>query len=112
MLGLLVVVYEIPYSSFHFIFNIERSDLRMFACFFSQTCLGVPAVTSFRKKTGKEVVPAETPDYFWPFWWPVVGGDTYSPLAPILDPVKQKWPCHPLSMFVGENMMSKCVTME
>ena len=19
---------------------------------------------------------------FWPFWWPVVGGDTFSPLAP------------------------------
>ena len=32
---------------------------------------------------------AETPDRFWPYWWPVVGGDTFSSLAPILGPVKK-----------------------
>ena len=26
-------------------------------------------------------------DYFCTFWWPAVGGDTFSPLAPILGPV-------------------------
>ena len=35
-------------------------------------------------KMGKKGFPTETPDRFWPFWWPVVGGDTFSSLEPIL----------------------------
>ena len=37
-------------------------------------CLWVPAIGSFRGK--KAVFHAETPDHSWPFWIPVVGGDT------------------------------------
>ena len=45
-----------------------------------------------QKKTkiipGTDVFLTETRgDYFWTFWWPAVGGDTFSPLAPILGPV-------------------------
>ena len=36
---------------------------------------------------------------------PVVGGDTFSPLAPILGPEKKEWPYHPLLLFVGVNMV-------
>ena len=36
--------------------NIGRSDLRKFAWKFLQTCLGVPAVASFRKKMGKKMI--------------------------------------------------------
>ena len=54
------------------------------------TSLGVPAVASFRKKKEKKKNPTETPDHFWPFRWPVVGGDKFSPLlAPILGPEKK-----------------------
>ena len=31
--------------------------------FYTQTCLGVPAVASFRKKGGKNVFSTETSDY-------------------------------------------------
>ena len=75
---------------FLLIFNIGRSDLRMFGWnFYRQTWLGVPAVASFRKKGGGSF-PAATPDHFWPFWCPVVGGDTFSPPAPFLGLVKKK----------------------
>ena len=40
-------------------------------------------------KNGKKGFPTETPDRFWPFWGPVVGGDTFSSLAPILGPEKK-----------------------
>ena len=45
---------------------------------------------SSRSEMGKKGFPTETPDRFWPFLWPVVGGDTFSSLAPILGPVKKK----------------------
>ena len=50
---------------------------------------GVPAVASFRKKwkitPGTYVFRTETRgDFFLAFWWPAVGGDTFSPLAQIL----------------------------
>ena len=42
------------------------------------------------KKKKKKKNPTETPDHFWPFRWPVVGGDKFSPLlAPILGPEKK-----------------------
>ena len=45
-----------------------------------------------QKKTkiipGTDVFLTETRgDYFWTFWWPAVGGNTFCPLAPILGPV-------------------------
>ena len=51
--------------------------------------VGVPVVASFRKKDeGKTVFPTETPDHFWHLFMAcVVGGDTFSPLAPLLGPV-------------------------
>ena len=53
---------------FHLIIYIGRSDLRTFARnFFGHTCLGVPAVASFRKKKGKHFFPKQAPDDFWPF---------------------------------------------
>ena len=52
--------------------------------FYRQVCLGVPPVTSFRKKMGKNSFPTETLANFWPFWWPVDGGDKFSPLTPTL----------------------------
>ena len=40
------------------------------------------------KNKEKKKVPTETRGaYFWPYGWPVVGGDMFSPLAPILGPV-------------------------
>ena len=39
---------------------------------------------------------------FLPFWWSVVDGDTFSPLAPILG----------FLLLVEENMIPKCVTFE
>ena len=71
---------------FYLILNIGKSDLQMFAWNVLQPCLGVPAVASFTKKNKS---PTEAPDNFWPFRWPVVGGDTFSPLAPILGPEKK-----------------------
>ena len=41
------------------------------------------------EKTGIESFPTEPTDHFWTFLWPVVGGDTFSPLAPILGTVKK-----------------------
>ena len=38
-------------------------------------------------KMGNKVFPTETRHHFWPWWWPVVGGDTFSSLAPILGPI-------------------------
>ena len=40
-------------------------------------------------KMGRKGFPTATPDRIWPFWWPVVGGDTCSSPAPILGPVKK-----------------------
>ena len=97
---------------FHWGFATGRSDLRMFAWKRSRT--EMPWSTCNRlvqSKMGKKKFPTETPDRFGPYWWPVVGGDTFSSLALILGPVKKKWPCRPLYnlLLAGENMMPKCV---
>ena len=64
--------------TFHWRFTTGRSDLWMFAWKkYGQISLEVLAVASFRQKWGKKGVHTETPDRFWPFWWPVVGGDTW-----------------------------------
>ena len=72
-------------------FTIGRSDLRMFAWKHLQT--GMPWSTCSRlvqtKMGKKSFFLTETPDRFWPFWWPVVGGDTCSSLAPILGPANK-----------------------
>ena len=76
--------------AFHLVFKIGRSDLRMYAWNFLQTRLGVPGSRLVQKQNGeKKSFPTETPDQFRPCWWPVVGGDTFSPLAPIVGPEKK-----------------------
>ena len=42
-----------------------------------------------QKKVKIFVLPTQTPDHDWPFWRPVVGGDTFSPLASVLHPEKK-----------------------
>ena len=74
---------------FSIILNIGRSDLRMFAWNVIKTCLGAPSVASFRKKRKPRYVPPEPTDHFLLFRWPLVGGDTFSALAPILGPEKK-----------------------
>ena len=72
----------------------------------------VPAVASFRKKRkiipGTYVFPTETRgdyDAFLDFLMAcAAGGDTFSPLAPILGPAEKKWPCYPLLLFAWERM--------
>ena len=59
---------------------------------------------------GKKFFPTETPDPSCFFLWHVVGGDTFSPLAPISRPVKKKkWPCHPPFLAVGEYDTKICI---
>ena len=64
--------------------------------FYRWTCLEyLQSPRSEKKKRkiipGVYVFPTETRgDCFWTFWWPAVGGDTFSPLAPILGPVHKK----------------------
>ena len=53
-------------SMVYLILNIGRSDLRMVAWNVLQTCLGVPAVASFRKKMKKKN-PRKRPIIFWRF---------------------------------------------
>ena len=44
----------------------------------------------FQKQNGEKAFPTEMPAArFWPFWWPAVGGDTLSPVAPILGPERK-----------------------
>ena len=61
-------------------------------------------------KMGKNGFPTETPDFFWPFWWPVVGGDTFSSLAPILGPVRKMVMSHSLKLTArgGEYDIKMC----
>ena len=61
---------------------------------------------TFGLSCGKKLIcfPTETPDHFRLFSWPVVGGNTFSPLAPILGPEKKR-SCHPRLLFVGVNMI-------
>ena len=64
---------------FYLILNIDRSDLRMFACF---SYLGVPTVASSKKQMLKNKKKrTETGHFFAFFSCPVVGRDTFSPLV-------------------------------
>ena len=50
--------------------------------------------------------PAETPGhYVLTFRRPVVGGDTFSPLAAVLGPEQKQWLCHPLPLFMAVSMI-------
>ena len=82
---------------FYLILNIDRSDLRMFACF---SYLGVPTVASSKKQMLKNKKKrTETGHFFAFFSCPVVGRDTFSPLAPIPGPEKNVAMPHPLLPF-------------
>ena len=73
----------------YLILNMGRSDLRKFCV---KRLTGMPWSTRSRlvqKKWKISFALTEMPDHFWPFWWPVVGGDTFSPLPPIFGPAKK-----------------------
>ena len=74
-------------------FNISVLYLRMVSWNGFQTCLGVPAVASFRNKVTKKKLQKRLTRLG--HWWHVVGEDTFSRLAPVLAPTKQSWRCHP-----------------
>ena len=58
---------------------------RIYAWFLWQTCIGVPASGLFREREKKKRLPTETfRSRCWTFWMPVVGGDTFLPLAWVL----------------------------
>ena len=50
--------------------------------------MGVHAVASIINKLGGSFFPYPSAWPVWAFLWPVIGGDTFSPPAPILGPVK------------------------
>ena len=57
----------------------------------------------------KLVFPMGRPDHCWAFWRPVVGGDTFSPIAPVLGPEQKKnWLCHPLPLLSVAVSMILC----
>ena len=85
-----------------------QSNLWILARKFVQTRLGAPAIDLFLLLytwkyvyIGSIMFPTETPDHYWPFRRPVVGGHTFSPL---LSPVlryrswTRNWLCHPLAL--------------
>ena len=72
-------------------FQYLRETFYRHAFEYLQTCLGAPAVGSSRKKMKRYVFPTETPAHCWLLWRPVVGGDTFSPLAPVLGPEQNTW---------------------
>ena len=73
-----------------------------------QKCLGVPGTSSFRKKNEKKgffLRCTERPDHCWPFWRPVVGGDTLSPLAPALGPEQKTGDVTLFPLFMAVRMI-------
>ena len=60
-----------------FPWNLVRIDVR------GSTCSGLD-----HKQIGEKFFPYPSAWPVWAFLWPVVGGDTFSPPAPILGPVK------------------------
>ena len=96
-------------SSFHVMYssgvlNIEnipvRSSSGCVECFTEIPWSTRNRLVQNRMRKG---ITRELSDHFWPFWWCVVGGDTFSPLAPVLG-TEKKWPCH-LLMFMGVSVM-------
>ena len=71
----------------YFMLNFGRSAIRMFA--WNVTDIPWSTCSRLCQKKMKSFFPTETPYHLWPFRWPVVGGDTFSPLAPILGPEKK-----------------------
>ena len=67
---------------------------------------------SEKKKGKKNVFPTETPDHCGRFWSPLVGGDTFSPLASVLGPEQKKTAMPPSSTVHGGQYDSKDVTFE
>ena len=47
----------------------------------------------------------ETPGHYWPFRRPVVGGDTFSPLAPVKGPEQKTRLWHPLPLCMAVSMI-------
>lgn len=60
----------------------------------------------------KGCFPTERPYQCWPFWRSVVGGDTLSALAPVLEPEQKNLLCYPLPMFVDVRTTIKKVIFE
>ena len=83
---------HIPLNIYHRKVRFANVCVKMFADGHALKYLQSPR----SDKNEKKGFPTETPDRFWPFCRPVVGGDTCSSLASILGPAKKMWPCHPL----------------
>ena len=68
--------------------------------FYVQTCLE-PA----RSEKKSRFIPTGTDDFYWPFITPLVGWDTFSPLALALGPQPKSWLCYPLPLFTVVGMI-------
>ena len=57
------------------------------------------------KNKNKLFLAAETPDNYWSFRRPAVGGETFSPPPPVLGPEQKNWLYHPLLLFMAVTMI-------
>ena len=94
---------------FHLIFNIGRSDLRMFAWNVYRHASWSTCSRLVQKQMEKNMFSLRKRlTIFWSFWLPVVGGDTFSPLAPILGPEKKVAMSPSLTVRGGEYDTNMC----
>ena len=82
-----------------------RSSNNCASCFADMPSSTWKRLPQKEKWTKKWFIPMETPYCCWPFWRPVVGGDTCSSLAPTLRPQLKDRLYHHLAMFMAVSMM-------
>lgn len=89
--------------------NIEHTQVR-YSYFCAKNCTGVPWSTWNRAVQDKNITfrPVKTPACFWP----VVGRDTFLPLAPVLGPQPEETAMAPSLAVDGGQHDTQCVPFE